>query len=98
MRLFSTVAVLALLLGAPALAETSVGVTAAVNPDATGTVGSTVRTISLGDSVVFNQRIETGAASRVLVRRANVPATLCDLEEFGRPRLVAHGLPCRRRG
>jgi hypothetical protein len=71
MRLFSTIAVLALLLGAPALAETSVGVTAAVNPDATGTVGSTVRTISLGDSVVFNQRIETGGTGLVQVLLAD---------------------------
>lgn len=71
MRLFSTIAVLALLLGAPALAETSVGVTAAVNPDATGTVGSNVRTISLGDSVVFNQRIETGGTGLVQVLLAD---------------------------
>ncbi len=71
MRLLSTIAVLALLLGAPALAETSVGVTAAVNPDATGTVGSTVRTISLGDSVVFNQRIQTGGTGLVQVLLAD---------------------------
>lgn len=71
MRLFPTIAVLALLLGAPALAETSVGVTAAVNQDATGTVGSTVRTISLGDSVVFNQRIQTGGTGLVQVLLAD---------------------------
>ena len=71
MRLLATTALFALVLGAPALAETSVGVTAAVNQDAKGTVGSSVRTISLGDSVVFNQRIQTGGSGLVQVLLAD---------------------------
>ncbi len=71
MRLITATALIALTLAAPALAETSVGVTAAVNQDATGTVGSTVKTISLGDSVVFNQRIQTGGSGLVQVLLAD---------------------------
>lgn len=71
MRLFATIALLALTFGAPTLAESNVGVTAAVNQDATGTVGSNVKTISLGDSVVFNQRIQTGASGLVQVLLAD---------------------------
>jgi hypothetical protein len=71
MRLLATIALLAIGLGTPALAETSVGVTAAVNQDATGTVGSNVKTISLGDSVVFNQRIQTGGSGLVQVLLAD---------------------------
>lgn len=71
MRLIAASALLALALAPPALAETSVGVTAAVNQDATGTVGSNVRTISLGDSVVFNQRIQTGGSGLVQVLLAD---------------------------
>jgi len=75
MRRIATIALLALGLGAglsaPALAETSVGVTAAVNQDATGAVGSSVKTISLGDSVVFNQRIQTGGSGLVQVLLAD---------------------------
>ena len=58
-------------LAAPALAETNVGVTAAVNQDAKGIVGANVRTISLGDSVVFNQRIQTGGSGLVQVLLAD---------------------------
>jgi hypothetical protein len=71
MRLFAAIALLALGLSAPALAETNVGVTAAVNQDATGSVGSNVKTISLGDSVVFNQRIQTGGSGLVQVLLAD---------------------------
>lgn len=71
MRLLSTIALSALLLGSAALAETNVGVTAAVNQDATGSVGSNVKTISLGDSVVFNQRIQTGGSGLVQVLLAD---------------------------
>lgn len=71
MRLVAATALLALVLAAPAVAETSVGVTAAVNQDATGTVGSNVKTISLGDSVVFNQRIQTGGSGLVQVLLAD---------------------------
>jgi hypothetical protein len=71
MRLFATIALLALALTGPALAETNVGVTAAVNQDAKGVVGSNVKTISLGDSVVFNQRIQTGAGGLVQVLLAD---------------------------
>lgn len=69
MRHLAATALLAL--AAPAFAETSVGVTAAVNQDATGIVGSTVKTISLGDSVVFNQRIQTGGTGLVQVLLAD---------------------------
>ncbi|MGN6486370.1 MAG: FecR family protein [Devosia sp.] len=58
-------------LAAPALAESNVGVTAAVNQDAKGIVGANVRTISLGDSVVFNQRIQTGGSGLVQVLLAD---------------------------
>ena len=73
MRLIATIALLALGLsaGLPALAETNVGVTAAVNQDAKGIVGSNIKTISLGDSVVFNQRIETGGGGLVQVLLAD---------------------------
>ena len=71
MRLLATIALLALAVTAPAFAETNVGVTAAVNQDATGTVGSSVKTISLGDSVVFNQRIQTGGSGLVQVLLAD---------------------------
>jgi len=71
MRLFTTLALLALAFTAPALAETNVGVTAAVNQDAKGVVGSNVKTISLGDSVVFNQRIQTGGSGLVQVLLAD---------------------------
>jgi len=73
MRLIAAIALLALGMGAgvPALAETNVGVTAAVNQDARGIIGSSVKTISLGDSVVFNQRIETGAGGLVQVLLAD---------------------------
>lgn len=71
MRLLATIALLSLAATAPALAETNVGVTAAVNQDATGTVGSNVKTISLGDSVVFNQRIQTGGSGLVQVLLAD---------------------------
>lgn len=71
MRLLATIALLCLTVIAPALAETNVGVTAAVNQDATGTVGSNVKTISLGDSVVFNQRIQTGGSGLVQVLLAD---------------------------
>lgn len=71
MRLLATIALLAIGLGTPALAETNVGVTAAVNPEATGTVGGNVKTISLGDSVVFNQRIQTGGSGLVQVLLAD---------------------------
>jgi len=71
MRLFAAIALSALALCAPALAETNVGVTAAVNQDAKGTVGANVRTISLGDSVVFNQRIQTGGTGLVQVLLAD---------------------------
>lgn len=71
MRHLAATALLTLALGAPAFAETSVGVTAAVNQDARGTVGSSVKTISLGDSVVFNQRIQTGGTGLVQVLLAD---------------------------
>jgi len=72
MRLIAAAtALLMLALGAPAFAETNVGVTAAVNQDAKGTVGSNVKTISLGDSVVFNQRIQTGGSGLVQVLLAD---------------------------
>jgi hypothetical protein len=46
MRLIATIALLALGLGAtlPALAETNIGVTAAVNQDAKGMIGSNIKT------------------------------------------------------
>lgn len=73
MRLIAATALLALGLtaGTPALAETNVGVTAAVNQDAKAVVGSNIKTISLGDSVVFNQRIETGGSGLVQVLLAD---------------------------
>src|SRR5690606_27486624 len=71
MRLLATTALIALALDAPALGETNVGVTAAVNQDAKGSVGSSVKTISLGDSVVFNQRIQTGGSGLVQVLLAD---------------------------
>lgn len=72
MRLIAAAAaLLTLMLGAPAFAESNVGVTAAVNQDAKGTVGSSVKTISLGDSVVFNQRIQTGGSGLVQVLLAD---------------------------
>jgi hypothetical protein len=60
-----------LLLAVPALGETSVGVTAAVNPSATGTVGSAIRTISLGDNVVYSERIQTGGEGLVQILLAD---------------------------
>ena len=73
MRLTAAIALLALglMTGTPALAETNVGVTAAVNQDAKAVVGSNIKTISLGDSVVFNQRIETGGSGLVQVLLAD---------------------------
>lgn len=71
MRLLATIALLVLAATSPAFAETNVGVTAAVNQDATGTIGSSVKTISLGDSVVFNQRIQTGGSGLVQVLLAD---------------------------
>jgi len=73
MRLTAAIALLAvgLMAGTPAFAETNVGVTAAVNQDAKSVVGSNIKTISLGDSVVFNQRIETGGGGLVQVLLAD---------------------------
>ena len=71
MRLLAATAIALLGLAAPALAETNVGVTAAVNQSAKGIVGSTVRTISLGDRVVFNERIQTGGEGLVQVLLAD---------------------------
>jgi hypothetical protein len=71
MRIASAIALLALGFSAPAFAETNVGVTAAVNQDAKGIVGSNVKTISLGDGVVFNQRIQTGGSGLVQVLLAD---------------------------
>jgi hypothetical protein len=71
MRLIAITALLLLGVAGPALAETNVGVTAAVNQDAKGIVGSSVKTISLGDSVVFNQRIQTGGGGLVQVLLAD---------------------------
>lgn len=70
MRLIAAAAA-ALLLAVPALAETNVGVTAAVNQSANGTVGSNVRTISLGDSVIYNERIQTGGEGLVQILLAD---------------------------
>ena len=58
---------LALAGGLPARAET-VGVTAAVNPAATGTPqGGALRTIVLGDNVVSNERIRTDESGLVQI-------------------------------
>ena len=71
MRTLAVAAVALLGLAAPALAEVNVGVTAAVNPQATGAVGSNVRTIALGDSVIFNERIQTSAEGLVQILLAD---------------------------
>lgn len=70
MRLLVAAAAI-LFLAAPALAETNVGVTAAVNQSASGTVGSNVRTISLGDSVIYDERIQTGGDGLVQILLAD---------------------------
>jgi trimeric autotransporter adhesin len=55
-----------LLSGASAvLAQEKVGVSSAVNPDATGTPpGGSVRKLVIGQEVVFNERVSTGAAGQ----------------------------------
>lgn len=70
MRLIAS-AITVLLLAVPALAETNVGVTAAVNPSATGSIGGAVRTISLGDNVVYSERIQTGSEGLVQILLAD---------------------------
>lgn len=70
MRLLAAAAAV-LLLAVPALAETNVGVTAAVNQSASGSVGSNVRIISLGDSVIYNERIQTGGDGLVQILLAD---------------------------
>ena len=70
MRLLAAAAAV-LLLAVPALAETNVGVTAAVNQPASGSVGSNIRTISLGDSVIYNERIQTGGDGLVQILLAD---------------------------
>jgi hypothetical protein len=53
------------LTGGAALAQDRVGVTSAVNPNATGTPpGQPTRTLVLGTDVVFNERITTEAAGQ----------------------------------
>ncbi|MBP0617678.1 FecR family protein, partial [Jiella mangrovi] len=67
MRLFSTLLTtvpLAAFVAAPALAQ-SVGVTSAVNQSATGTLP--VRTISLGDNVIYNEQITTDTIGLVQI-------------------------------
>ncbi|MGV3491906.1 MAG: FecR family protein [Devosia sp.] len=59
------------LLASPAWAETTVGVTAAVNQQASGTVGGNIRTIALGENVVFNERIQTGGEGLVQILLAD---------------------------
>src|SRR5437764_6451025 len=50
-----------LVTGAPAVAQQRVGVSSAVNQDATGIPpGATPRRLVLGQEVVFNERISTG--------------------------------------
>lgn len=71
MRRIAATALLLIGSAVPALAETSVGVTAAVNQDAKALVGANVRTISLGDSVVFNERIQTSGSGLVQVLLAD---------------------------
>src|SRR5712691_5037940 len=49
----------------PPLAQQRVGVSAAVNPDATGTPpGATPRRLVIGQDVIFNERITTGEAGQ----------------------------------
>jgi len=71
MRLLVSTALAISLLAVPALAETSVGVTAAVNPMASGTSGGNVRTLSLGDNVIYNERIQTSAEGLVQILLAD---------------------------
>ena len=71
MRRIAATALSLLALTVPALAEAGVGVTAAVNQSANGTIGGNVRTISLGDSVVFNERIRTDGEGLVQILLAD---------------------------
>ncbi|HHI82787.1 MAG TPA: hypothetical protein ENJ99_06505, partial [Rhizobiales bacterium] len=57
-----------MLTGGPVHAAVNVGVTAAVNPSALGTLPSgSVRTMVLGSKVVFKQRIDTSSGGLVQV-------------------------------
>jgi hypothetical protein len=59
------------LAGAPAFAE-QIGVAAAVNQQAEGTPpGGAVRTLSIGDRVVHNERIDTDGAGLLQVLLAD---------------------------
>jgi hypothetical protein len=71
MRILAVAASALILAAAPAVAETNVGVTAAVNQSANGTVAGNVRTISLGDNVIFNERIQTGGEGLVQILLAD---------------------------
>ncbi len=67
-RLLASVASLAIVAATgPALAQNSVGTTAAVNPRSTGNAGSGVRTLELGASIIHRERIETSSAGSVQV-------------------------------
>jgi hypothetical protein len=70
MRLAFMIALLSLL-ATTAFAEQDVGVTAAVNQSANAVRNGTVRTISLGDHVIFNQRIKTDAGGLVQILLAD---------------------------
>ena len=67
-----TAALAALMLGmgatSPAVAQQRVGVSSAVNPDATGIwPGTPPRQLVLGQDIVFNERVSTGAAGQTQV-------------------------------
>lgn len=70
MRLALMVALLSLL-ATPGFAEQDVGVTAAVNQSANAVHNGAVRTISLGDHVIFNQRIKTDGGGLVQILLAD---------------------------
>ncbi len=71
MRRFAIAALAVLGLAGTAAAEVNVGVTAAVNPQATGALGGNVRTIALGDSIIFNERIQTSGEGLVQILLAD---------------------------
>ena len=55
-------------LTSPALAQQRVGVSSAVNPDATGIwPGTPSRRLVLGQDIVFNERVNTGAEGQTQV-------------------------------
>ena len=55
-------------LTSPALAQQRVGVSSAVNPDATGFwPGTPPRRLVLGQDIVFNERVNTGAEGQTQV-------------------------------